>query len=158
MAIYLKMDGVDGDVTEDSHKKWIAVDSFQLGVGRGVSTPVGDAKSREASMPSISEITVTKQMDGASPNLLGLALSDTSGKKVLIEFVKAGKTNEIYLHYELTNTLISGYSISSGGDRPSESLSLNFTKIQEKYSGYDEENKNPNPVIKGYDLATGKVV
>jgi type VI secretion system secreted protein Hcp len=30
----------------------------------------------------------------------------------------------------LTNTLISGWSQSGGSDRPTESLTLNFTKIQ----------------------------
>ena len=34
-----------------------------------------------------------------------------------------------YLSIELENAMISNYSVSSGGDRPTESLALNFTKI-----------------------------
>ena len=48
---------------------------------------------------------------------------------------------ETYLTIKLTNTMISGYSFSSGGDRPSESISLNFTKIEYTYQGYDDQHK-----------------
>src|SRR4030095_3819031 len=45
-------------------------------------------------------------------------------------FVNLNKDKaQTYLQFKLDNTLISSYSMSSGGDRPSESLSLNFTKI-----------------------------
>lgn len=159
MAIYLKIDGVDGTVTEDAHKKWIELNSFQWGVGRGISTPVGNAANREASLPSISEITVSHNMDKASINLFDLSVADAKGKKFEIDFVKTatgGGGNVTYLHYELENCLISGYSISSGGDMPTESLSLNFTKITEKFTDFEGDNANGTPTVKGYDLAAGK--
>ena len=34
-----------------------------------------------------------------------------------------------YLQVDLKEVLISGYSVSSGGDTPSESLSLNFSNV-----------------------------
>lgn len=159
MAIYLKIDGVDGTVTEDAHKNWIELGSFQWGVGRGISTPVGNASNREASLPSISEITLTHTMDKSSINIFDLSLADAKGKKFEIDFVKTATGsagNVVYLHYELENTLISGYSISSGGDMPSESFSLNFTKITEKFTDFDSGNANGTPTVKGYDLANAK--
>ena len=39
------------------------------------------------------------------------------------------KELEKYALYKLEEVMISGYSLSSGGDRPMESISLNFTKI-----------------------------
>ena len=56
----------------------------------------------------------------------------------------------------LTNALISGYSLSSGGDRPSESISINFTKIEYKHIPYDDKNKAGTPVTVSYDLSTTK--
>ena len=59
--------------------------------------------------------------------------------------------------YVLTNTLISGYSISSGGDRPSESLSFNFTKFDSEYMNIDDQfaSKTTGHVV--YDIALAKL-
>ena len=43
---------------------------------------------------------------------------------------KAGGQHVEFLQYTLTNVMISAYHVSSGGDRPTESLTLNFTKIE----------------------------
>ena len=155
MAIYLKIAGIDGDATHKGHEKWIDVQSFQWGVGRGISTPVGSAAKREASEPSVSEVTITKSMDSSSVKLFQEATTG-SAKDYKIDFVSTGDPGDLYLQVELTNTLISGYSISSGGDRPTESVSLNFTKVQFKYVDFDQNHKPGTPVIGGYDLATAK--
>jgi type VI secretion system secreted protein Hcp len=57
----------------------------------------------------------------------------------------------------LDGTLISGYSISSGGDRPSESLSLNFTKIDSEYLNIDAKfaSKTTGHIV--YDIAASKL-
>jgi type VI secretion system secreted protein Hcp len=153
MAIYLKYEGIDGDATHETHKKWFDIQSFQWGVGRGISTPTGSAANREASQPSVSEIVVTKMHDTASTKLFGESLVGT-GKKVEIHFVTSGKPGETYLEYELTNTMISGYSLSSGGDRPTESLSLNFTKIMytTKPTGLDAKTTSPEAAT--FDIGT----
>ena len=67
MAIFLKYGDLKGEVTATTHKEWIELHSFQFGVGRGISAGVGGGSKREASAPSVSEVTVTKTMDGASP-------------------------------------------------------------------------------------------
>jgi type VI secretion system secreted protein Hcp len=99
-------------------------------------------------------------MDKSSINIFDLSISDAKGKTYKIDFVKtavsAGGENEIFLHYELENCLISGYSLSSGGDTPSESISLNFTKVTEKFQDYGAGNADAKPVTKGYNLADAK--
>ena len=69
MAIYLKYEGIDGEATHENHKKWIDVSSLQFGVGRGISTPSGSTANREASEPSVSEVVITKMLDGSSSKL-----------------------------------------------------------------------------------------
>jgi type VI secretion system secreted protein Hcp len=129
MPIYLKYGDIKGEVKEPAHRGWIELMSVRWGVGRAINTPEG--ASREGSAPSVSEIVVTKTQDSASTRLFNESLAG-KGQKVVIEFVKDGT---VYLRLELTNTLVSGYSISGGareGRRPMESLSLNFTKIEFK--------------------------
>jgi type VI secretion system secreted protein Hcp len=155
MAIYMKFgDTIKGEVTHDDHKDWIEIHSLSFGVGRAVMTPTGSAANREATQPSVSEITVTKTMDKASTGLFTQSVAGDDSNTVNIHFVATGSPGKTYAEYELTNVLVSGYSLSSGGDRPSESISLNFTKIEYKMSANTPSNQSDQPIIVSYDLAT----
>ncbi|MEI6159401.1 MAG: type VI secretion system tube protein Hcp [Roseococcus sp.] len=158
MAIFLKYGTIKGETTQVTHKEWIEISSFQFGVGRGISSGVGGASKREATAPSVSEIVLTKTMDIASP----LLLKDAIGGQAVVAKIEITQTDNSGKHvsfqkYILTNTLISGYSLSSGGDRPSESLSLNFTKIDSEYLNIDDKfaSKTTGHVI--YDIAESKL-
>lgn len=160
MPIYMKYnDGaVKGDVTAEGHEAWIEVNSFQWGVGRGISSPTGASADRESSAPSVSEIVVTKPSDLASPKLLNEALQG-EGVKVEIDFCKTDAgVLEVYMKYTLEDAMISGYSLSSGGDRPTESLSLNFTKVEYKNIPTGDTAATGEPETVTYDLALAKVV
>lgn len=140
MAIFMKYGEMNGEVTAEGYKDWIELGSFQWGVGRGISSGVGGGSKREASAPSVSEITVTKTMDAFSP----LALKESIGGEgvtVKIDITRTdGKGNHVaFQKYILEGTMVSGYSVSSGGDRPSESMSLNFTKFDNEYIKVDDK-------------------
>ena len=158
MAIFLKYGDIKGETTQTTHKEWIEISSFQFGVGRGISSGVGGGSKREASAPSVSEVTMTKTFDIASPLLLKEAVGGKSvtAKIELTQTDNSGK-HASFQKYELTNALISGYSISSGGDRPSESLSLNFTKFDSEYLNIDDKfaAKTTGHVI--YDIAKSEL-
>jgi type VI secretion system secreted protein Hcp len=156
----MKIDGVDGSVTAAGHEKWIEIESAQVGTHRHVTNATGRGVNREASVPAVSEIVVTKSTDCASTGLFRLSLHG-EGKKVKIDFVKTDKDKfEPYLQLELENTLVSSYSVSGhGGDnhqRPMESLSLNFTKITYVTTHMDPSNKTGKPDRAMWDLAQGK--
>jgi type VI secretion system secreted protein Hcp len=157
MAIFMQYgSSIKGNVTTEGFANWIELNSLQWGTGRAMTTPTSKATAREASAPSISEVTVTKQLDPSSNGLFTDAVAGEMNTSCVIAFTTttAGQTTE-FLRYTLTNTGVSGYSVSSGGDRPTESLSLNFTKIEIKYSDMDSKNSGtPNTV--GYDLTTQK--
>jgi type VI secretion system secreted protein Hcp len=141
MAIYMKYGPIEGDATAQSHEKWITCDSIQWGGGRGISTPTGSAKNREASMVSISEVVVSKQQDGSSPELLKRSYVGTDGE-------------DVTLHLTTTSDQ-GGFSVSSGGDRPTEAVSMNFTKIQSTfYNQTVEATEAATPFAVTYDLAT----
>ena len=106
----------------------------------------------------MSEITITKAQDTATIKLIDASFQG-EGKTVNIDFCKTDKGKlEVYLTYTLTNTMISGYSISSGGDRPSESLSLNFTKVEVKMNQNDATGAGADSSNVTYDMSKAKVV
>src|SRR5262245_53597118 len=136
MPIYMQVDGIKGEVTESKHSDWIELHSLQWGVSRAITMHVGAGKSRDAQLANVSEIVGTKNMDKASVELFRWSLGGTQGKTVKIDFVTVGgNESHTYLEVKLTECLISGFTQSSGGDRPTESLSLNFTKLEYKYTG-----------------------
>ena len=130
MPLYLKYGDIKGDVTEPGHSGYIELMSAQWGVGRGVSSPTGGSADREPSVPSVSEIVVTKRSDSASNRLLN---ESVSGEPVTaaIDFVRSDDPS-VYLRLEMSGTMISAWSISSNKEDPIESLTLNFTKIDFK--------------------------
>jgi type VI secretion system secreted protein Hcp len=157
MPIYMKYGAIKGGVVATGHEGWIELNSFQWGVGRTISSPTGGSSGRETSPPSISEIVVTKPTDIATVALLREALAG-SGQDVSIDFCTTDQgTDTVYLSFTLTNTLISGDAISSGGNLPEESISLNFTKIQCRDLLPGAQNPDGSPASVGYDLTTAKV-
>ena len=156
MAIYFKIGDIKGNATHDKHKEWLDVQSLQWSTSRQITTRAGAAQNREASEPSLSEVSLFKEMDGASPKLLTEALTGAAGKKVEIHLVSTGSPGVTYAEYELTNGLLSSYSMSTGGDRPTETLTISFTKIQFKYTPYDDKHKAGDPITVSYDVSTTK--
>jgi type VI secretion system secreted protein Hcp len=159
----MKIEGIKGDATAQGHKEQIQLSSFQVGAGLAVGSPVGGSKDRVNSSVSISEITVSKNFDIATPDTFKRLCAGTSMDKVEIFFtVATGKEaagNDNFLTYTLENVVFSGQSFSSGGDRPSETLSLNFTKITIKLLTADATGKLTAvaPEV-GWDLSANAAV
>ena len=132
MACYMKFGDIAGSVTTEGYANWIECGSFSWGAGRAISSARGKGQNREASEPSISEITITKEWDASSSGLLFQeAVMGEMTHAVAFKFTSTGKgTQETYLEVNLEEAGISGYSCSSGGDKPSESISINFGKIE----------------------------
>ena len=129
---------IKGDSTVAKHDKWITCDSAQLGVGRSI-TASGGGGDRDTSNPSFSEITITKSTDTASADLFMQAVCGKSLGKAEIHFLQTGGEGvqgQVYLKYELSDAIVSSYSMSSEGERPKESVSINFTKISKQYDGF----------------------
>jgi type VI secretion system secreted protein Hcp len=152
--IYMKYDTIKGEVTASDYKDWIEVNSIQWGVGRGISSPTGGTSDREASAPNISEIVISKLQDVSSPYFFAEATFG-EGKKVELHLVKTDDARlQPYLQITLDNCMISSYSQTSSGDRPSESLSLNFTKITLAYITQNSLGQTVTKTV-SYDLAKG---
>jgi type VI secretion system secreted protein Hcp len=156
MPIYMKYAAIKGDVTSKGHENWIAIQSFQWGIGRGISSAQGSSENRTASGCSVSEITLAKSLDPSSTDLCQDMFKGILNNAVQIDFVET-KDNNVFYSVALTNTGLSGYSVSSGGERPSESVSLNFTKIAITNTKKDATGAN-TPVTITYDLGLESLV
>ena len=154
MPIYLQIDGIQGDATHETHTQWMDIDAIHWDVSRNMNTTAGSTANREASEPTISEMVLTKVSDSSSTKLFQEACSGKTGKLATIHLVTTGSPGDTYIEYKLTNTLIANYSVDTSGDRPTETVRLNFTKMEVKYIPYDEMNNPKSPMIASYDLTT----
>ena len=83
MPIYMQYGGIQGETVSGlPGHRWIEINSFQWGVGRGIAAPSGGSADRESSTPSVSEIVITKPTDDAvSPRLAAELLEALGGTK-----------------------------------------------------------------------------
>ena len=156
ILLQFKGDVIKGEAKVDGHTDWINVDSFQLGVGRAISQS-GRGSDRDTSNPSFSEATFSRSTDKASPDLFFQAVCGKSLGEAKIHFTQKAEADkeQIYLEFILGEPIVSSYSISSGGDRPTESFSLNFVKISKKYTAFSGSKVGDQPEFK-WDLAMNK--
>jgi len=158
MAIYMKVPGAEGSVTASGYEKWIELDSMQFGVGRMVTMDTGNLANRASGLPSFSEITVSKATDDSTYGLLNDAILGKDGKKIEIAVVEPGDKPTEYVKYTLEDAIISSYSMSAAGDKPHESVSISYAKVEVSFTTHDKANKGGGVPRVGYDLALGTKV
>jgi type VI secretion system secreted protein Hcp len=158
MAILLNFEkAIKGDSTVSGHTDWITVDSFQWGVGRAISAS-GGGKDRDTSMPSFSEVSISKSMDVASTELWRQAVCGESLGKCTIDFIQtSGSDSKVQIYYQviLHDAIVSSFSSGSSGDRPHESLSISFTKVEHKYDTFSQGGTVTKGETKNWDLMAG---
>jgi type VI secretion system secreted protein Hcp len=126
-GIHLEFDGVTGPPST-VHTNHAAISSFQWGVGVPVSSSSGGTT---VGKPSLSEISLSKVLDKFSVPLLSKTFRTTTTPGAVLYFtgVNTSGVATDYLEIDLRNVIVTGLSMSSGGDNPSESLSLHYTMI-----------------------------
>lgn len=158
MAIYIEYEGIKGNCTAEGYGDHLVANSLNFSVGRGISMESGNMANREATRPSLSEVTFTKPADNSATALFKESVTGAAGKKVTIKFVQTGadKVTE-FMDYVLEDCLVSSYSITCDGESdPVESISLSYSKITVNYNDFDKSNKSASPQRVGYDLTTAK--
>jgi len=148
-AAYIKIEGIDGEATDAKHKEWIEVLSFSQSIHRGDS---GSSVRTTASVV-FEDIVLTKELDKSSPKL---AESVATGKVIpKVEFELTSSAG-IYYKYELTNVMVTSYSVSgTADDRPIEQVSLNFEQIKTTYTEYGSDGSKKGNVETTWKVEEG---
>ena len=158
MAIYIDYEGIQGNVTAEGYQDHIKILSIHFGVGRGISMEPGNMSNREATRPTLSEITITKFADNSTTSLFKESVTGAQGKRVKLKFIQTGSDKVVeYMDYELQDCMVSGYSISSDGESdPIQTITLSYSQLMVNYHDYDKKNSARSPQRVGYNLETAK--
>ncbi len=155
-VIILEIKDMKGNCHIDGHKDQIEVHSFGHSVALPLSMDVSNTE-RTTGKPMFSEMNFSKTMDQATPALYAAC---TEGKKLGDAIIHIGRNeNGKYMSlmkYVLSNAMVSNINTSGGGGQPSDSFSLNFTKITSEYTQQNPDSTKKGTATFGWDLETNK--
>ena len=152
--IFAKIGDIKGESLDDKHKDEIDVMSYSWGVTQSGSIVGGGGGEGKA---QFNDFNFTSNVSKASPALF---LACASGKHIpnaQITVRKAGGKTQDYLILKLTDVLISSYqpSATSEADRPTESISMAFAKVEFTYIKQDNKGEDET-FTAGWDLRSNK--
>jgi type VI secretion system secreted protein Hcp len=110
---FLKIDGVPGESTDDKHKDWIEVLSFNHGMSQPSSATASSAGGGTTERVNISDFSITKHLDKASPKLYELCATGKHIANVTLELCRAGGDKVKYMEVKMEQAIIS--SVAPGG-------------------------------------------
>ncbi|MFN0015415.1 MAG: type VI secretion system tube protein Hcp [Saprospiraceae bacterium] len=130
VGYFLKLDGIDGESSDAKCRGCILLDSFSWGASNpGANAPGGGGTGKV----SVHDISISKITDKSSPDLMKAASSGQHIKQAVLICRKTGSGQQEYLMYKLKDVLVSSFSAGTQGSSsavPTDSFSLNFTKIE----------------------------
>jgi type VI secretion system secreted protein Hcp len=132
---FLKIDGIDGESTDVSHKGEIDVASWSWGVSQSGTS--GGGGGGGAGKASFQDFHFVMQMSKATPKLLQACASGMHIKEALLSGVRgAGKVkNASFLKVKLTDVIISGLQLAESPEAvPAEQVSFSYGKIELTYT------------------------
>ena len=135
-AVFLKLEGIDGEATDSEHAGEIDVNSWTWGMMQTGSAHQGQGTT--AGRVEIIDLSIQKFMDKSSPNLVKHCCLGKPIDKAVLTVQRAGEKKVKVLQLEMEHVTITSYQPSGAGEAgseiPMENLGLKFKKFNFKYT------------------------
>ena len=154
--VFLKIEGVEGESKDDTHKGEIDILAFSTGVSQSGTMHMGGGGG--GGKASFQDMHVTKPVDKSSTELMLRCASGKHFPSAILTVRKAGDNPLEYMVYTMTDVLISSYSTgaSAESERVTEQISLNFAKIQFDYKEQSQSGAVESDATMTWTVATNK--
>jgi type VI secretion system secreted protein Hcp len=156
---YLQIDGIKGESQDSRHKDWIECTSINWTITQPKSATASTAGGHTAERAELSEISISKLVDLASPLLAQACAAGRTIPKAKLEMQRADGNGEPikYFEVELENVLVAHIAPSfDGGGQPTENLGLKFSKVRWRYTQQKVGGGASGNTAGGWDLATNR--
>lgn len=153
VEILMKIPGVDGEALTKGHEKEIELGSFSMGASNPSNVTAGTGSG--AGKVDLSNISVQKQLDLASAKLFQQCCAGKHFDEATIVCREAGGDAPVeYWTVKLKEVYIDNISwgASSGGGKPSESVSISFAQISFDYYSQDEKGAKKDKMSGGWNV------
>lgn len=158
-VIMMKIEGVPGTSQVEGFAEQIELMSYSHGVSQQVTGDVSNTE-RTSGRPIHQDFHVTKYLDMATPLLNQKCCEAQNLPAVTITVGRndAGAVIPLII-YTLEDVVISSVSVGGGGgDKPVESMSLNYASIKWDFTAQKEES-GANGIVSGsWDVSANKVL
>jgi type VI secretion system secreted protein Hcp len=144
-SMFLKLDGIKGESTDDKHRDQIDVLSWSWGVSNGA------AQTRRGTLPRacVQDLSFTKFVDTASADLImdGM-LGDVIATGTLVVQKGTEQPHE-YIRLVMKNVTVTSFTTggSGGEDRLTENVTLHFESMQFQYQKQAENGSPTGPLL-----------
>jgi type VI secretion system secreted protein Hcp len=146
----------DGETTDATYKDKKAFEIFSFSMGASNTVDISSAEpGAGAGKVSVSSFNVMKRVDAASPKLFLNCCKGKHCTKGHVVLRKAGGTALEYIKYEFEEVFVESvqWSGSAGGDdKPTESVSFAFKKIDFTYTPQTEKGIAGKAIPASWDL------
>ena len=159
--VYLQIDSIKGESTDDKHKDWIEVAHVAWGVHQPRAATISTAGGHTSGRAELQNIVFHKLADLSSPVLLQTCATGKTIPKAVFEFMRAdGDGKPIpYFKMELDNVMIACVTPDSGeGGLISEHVQLAYSKIKWSYTKQSIRGGVQGNTSGGWDLAANKLI
>jgi type VI secretion system secreted protein Hcp len=152
---FLKIDGIQGESQDKTHKDEIQIESWSWGETQGGSNRAGGGGG--IGKVSMEDFQFTMAVNKATPKLMLACANGDHIKKAVLTARKAGKDQQDYLVYSFYDLLVSSYK--TGGEAhasglPQDQISLNFSKMEVEYKEQKPDGTLGGAIKTGWNLKT----
>jgi len=132
--MFMRVGDVKGESLDKSHKDEIDVLAWSWGLSQSGTMHSGGGGG--AGKASIQDLSFTKYIDKASPNLMYACCSGKHYKDAVMTVRKAGENPIEYVKFTMQKVIVTSMSTggSGGEDRLTENCTLNFATVKVEYS------------------------
>ena len=157
-VLLMKMDPeITGTSTMDKFAKQIELLSFSHGVAMQITGDVSNTE-RTSGKPNHQDFTITKYLDQSSPKLNEACCKGENFPSIEVVVARNDKGVVLPLiKYTLKNVVLSSVSIGGGGgDKPVETVTLNYNHITWDFTTQKAAGAKEGHVDTKWDLAKNK--
>jgi len=154
---FLKIDGIQGESGDQTHKNEIQLESWSFGESQGGTMAFGGGGG--AGKVQMQDFHFVMKSNKASPKLFLACAQGEHIKNAILTCRKAGKEQQEFLKWTFTDLLVSSFQTSGSGSGdvlPMDQISFNFTKVESEYKEQKADGTLMGPIKTHYDLKLSK--
>ncbi|MCZ2497587.1 type VI secretion system tube protein Hcp [Xylophilus sp. Kf1] len=151
--IFIKIDGIDGESPDTSHKNEIDVLSFQWKVSQASAMHAGSGGG--AGKATVEDFEFEHYIDRSSPNLMKYCLTGKHVAEARLTVRKAGGNPLEYLRLVFSDVIVTSVAPFGGSAdelRVRERVRLSFSRIQQEYAVQNAQGGSGGAVTASYDI------
>jgi type VI secretion system secreted protein Hcp len=155
--IFLKLDGIDGESSDVSHKNEIELLSWNWSMTQE-SSGVHSGSGGGSGKATVQDLSFIHVLDKASPNLMKYCLTGKHIKEARLTVRKAGGKPLDYLQITMNDVIVTEVNpgVAVGGERVEEQVSLAFARVKQEYQVQNAEGGSAGAITAGYDIKGNK--